>query len=160
MMEIHDWFFRLCSNRGAGGSLRGAETVQTEQVPVLGEHNVFLELVSPKRTEVPEIGSSPNLIDLVLPGIVGLLSSVRIHPGVNCPRLLIEPVGDRTWEKYGDDQADEHLDSEENEAKEERGIFPGRKSPNEGDVRHVSGFAAVLRSVHGSGEERRGRWWQ
>lgn len=117
---------------------------------------MLLELVSPNRTEVAKICSSPDSIDLLFLGIIRLFGSMRIPPGVNGPRLLVEPVGDRSWEEYGDDQTDEHLDSEENEAEEERGVFPGRKSPNEGDVRHVSVFAAVLMSGCRGGEERKG----
>ena len=152
MMKVHDRFIRLHSNRGARVPLRGTETVQTEQVPVLGEHNVFLEFVTPNRTEVAEICSSPDPVDLL--AVVRLLfDSVRVPPGVNRSRLLVQPVGDRTREENGDDQTDEHLDPEENEAEKECIIFPGRESPNEGDVCHALVVAEVRRSERGSGEE-------
>ena len=135
MMEVYNRFVRPCSDRGTGDSLWGAEAVQAEQVPVFSEHNVFLELVFPNCTESAEIDRGPDRIDLY--AVFGLLGSMGVPPRVNCPRLFVEPVGDRTREEYGDDQADKHFDSEENEAEEERRIFPGRKSPNQGDVRHV-----------------------
>jgi hypothetical protein len=47
--------------------------VQAEQVPILGEQNVFLELVTPNRAEVPEIDGSPDPIDLLaVVGFFGL----------------------------------------------------------------------------------------
>jgi len=84
---------------------------------------VFLELVTPNRTEIPEIDGSPNPVDLL--AVVGFFGLGRVPIGVNNPRLLIEPVCDWTWEEYSDDQTDEHFDSEENEAEEKCKIFSG-----------------------------------
>ena len=78
---------------------------------------MFLELVTPNRTEVPEVDGSSDPIDLL--AVVGPFGFVRVLTGVNGPRPSVEPVGDWTWEEYGDDQTDEHLDSEENEAEKQ-----------------------------------------
>ena len=83
MMEVYDRFIRLCSDRGARGSLGGTEAVQAEEIPVLGEDNVFLELVTPNRTEVAEIDGSPDSVDLL--ALVGSFYFIRVRLGVNIP---------------------------------------------------------------------------
>jgi len=105
---------------------------------------MFLKLVTPNRTEVPEIDGSPNPIDLL--AIIRFFGLAGVPSGVNSPRLLIEPVCDWTREEYGDDQTDEHFDPKEDEAEEKCKMFSGRKSPNQGDVRHVLVVAVVLDS--------------
>ena len=162
MVKVHDWLVRLSSDRGAPDSLWGTETVQAEEISILREYNVFLEFVPPNRTESAEIDSSPDPIDFF--ATVGVFGSAGVPFGVNRPRLLVEPVGDRAREEYGDDQTDEHFYSEENEAEEEGSIFPGGKSPNQGDVGHGSAFTAVLKlgvSVEVERKEKDGiRWWR
>lgn len=91
--------------------------MQAKQVPILGKHNVLLELVTPDRTEVPEIDGGPDPIDL--PAVVRAFGLARVLVGINLPRLMVDPTGDWTGEEYNDNQTDEHFDSEENKAKEE-----------------------------------------
>lgn len=87
---------------------------------------------------------------------VGFFGSTRVPSGVKRPRLPVEPIGYWTREEYGDDQTDEHFDSEENEAEEECGIFPGRKSPKQGDVRHDLAVVRAPESECGGEEGRKG----
>ena len=47
VVEVHDRLVGPRSDRSARSSLGATETVQAEQVPILCEHDVFLELVTP-----------------------------------------------------------------------------------------------------------------
>ena len=132
--------------------------MQAEQVPILGEHNVFFEFIPPDRTEIAEICGGPNPIHsfVVVGGFRGFVSAT-LPALVQLPGPSVEPIDDRTREQNGDDKTDEHFDSEENEAEEERKIFPGRESANQGDVRHcsVSGDVEVRSEKRNEGRAQR-----
>lgn len=70
--------------------------------------------------------------------VVGAFGLARVPVIVNRSGLPVEPVDDRTWEEDSYNEADEHFDSKEDEAEEKRRIFPGRESPDQGDVCHTS----------------------
>ena len=81
---------------------------------------------------------------MVVGGFGGFISAT-LPAFVQRAGPLVEPIDDRTREEYGNNKTDEHFDSKEDEAEEECEMFPGRESPNQGDVRHafVSGVVGV-----------------
>lgn len=82
----------------------------------------------------------------------GSFVSVTLPAFVQRPGPHIEPIDNRAREEYCNDQTDEDFDCKEDETEEEREIFSGRESPNQGDVRHAFLSDAVEAEVRSERE--------